>query len=513
MRAASKALADVPQGDNRDRTRAIPMIDAQSHDRGASDTKNHGFPARIAHDKPTSTRRTQWLVAAAVASLTLTTALSPVIARADTLQHMLGAAYPFSPTLKSSRYTLNATNEQRPQALAGWLPTVSVTGTAYPNRTTSPMGPSSHYNQLTATTSFTQPITTGGVEYARLHAVEHTIQAGRALLLSTEQTVLFTAVTAYADVFTQRAIVKAETDNLAALREILSTVQRQVEVGERNIPEQTLARLRVSDAEATLIETRSQLAQAEARYTQSAGVPAAPILADPTPLSMLPATLEDSRVLALSENPTVQSNAYTALAARDNVDLSIAALLPSLSFVIWDQHYNQGWSGESKYLKGDYSSTYYGLQLVVPIYQGGSEYAAVRAAKKTAAAQEQTREASRLDAVSSADQAWHQRTGAIDQVKQYQGTLQLAAQLVDEYRREVAAGEITVFEALDGYSSRLTTDVALRSAVRDRILADYGLLLAVGGLTARTLQLEVPYYDPAGDYQRTKWRIWGLGVD
>jgi hypothetical protein len=32
-------------------------------------------------------------------------------------------------------------------------------------------------------------------------------------------------------------------------------------------------------------------------------------------------------------------------------------------------------------------------------------------------------------------------------------------------------------------------------------------------LTARTLALSVNYYDPDGDYSRTKWRIFGLSVD
>jgi outer membrane protein len=454
--------------------------------------------------------RSRLLMAAAATAI-----LMPVAAQADTLNQMLSAAYLFSPTLKSARYSLDAVNEQRPQALSSWLPTVSLTGTAYPNQTTQPkfVGPGSRYDQLSNTTSLTLPITQGGGEFARLHGAEHNILAARASLLSTEQTVLYTAVTAYADVLTDRAIVKAETENLDALRQMLATVTQQVQAGERTIPEQTLTRLRVSDAEATLIDGRSQVVQAESRYYQVAGVLPGPSLPDPAPLTMLPPTLDDARVLALSSNPTVRSSIYVALSARDSVDQAIATLLPSLSFVVSDERYRQNWPSDTKYLNGSYSSTYFGLQLSVPIYQGGAEYAAVRIAKKNALAREKDRDASSLDAVSSTEQAWAARSAAAGQVQQYQDTLHVAGQLVEEYRREVAAGEITAFEALDGFASRLTAQVSLYSAVRNRILADYGLLLAVGGLTARTLALDVPYYDPAGDYQRTKWRIWGLGVE
>jgi outer membrane protein len=428
---------------------------------------------------------------------------------------MLGAAYLFSPTLKSARYTLDATNEQRPQALAGWLPTVTLTGTAYPTQTSQPaiLGPNSRYNQLMNTTSVTWPITQGGGEYAKLRGADHTILAARATLLSTEQTVLFNAVTAYADVLTDRAIVKAESENLAALRQMLETVTRQVQAGERTVPEQTLARLRVSDAEATLIDGRSQVMQAESRYRQASGTAPGPGLAAPDPLAMLPPTLPDASRLALSENPTVKASIFTALSARDSVDQALAVLLPSLSFVVSDERYKQNWARDAKYLNGYYSSTYFGLQLTVPLYQGGAEYAGVRIAKKNALARQKDREQSDVDAVASTEQAWSQRQDAIEQVRQYQDEMRLAERLVGEYRQEVAAGEITVFEALDGYSSKLTAEVSFYSAVRNRILADYSLLVAVGGLTARTLALDVPYYDPAGDYQRTKWRIWGLGVE
>jgi outer membrane protein len=358
----------------------------------------------------------------------------------------------------------------------------------------------------------TLPITQGGGEYARLHGAEHNILATRASLLSTEQTVLYAAVTAYVDVLTDRAIVKAETENLNALRQMLATVTQQVQAGERTIPEETLTRLRVSDAEATLIDGRSQVVQAESRYFQAAGVAPAG-LADPVPLAMLPPTLADTRRLVLAGNPTVQASIYTALSARDSVDQAISTLLPTLSFVVSDERYRQNWPSDTKYLNGSYSNTYFGLQLSVPIYQGGSEYAAVRIAKKTALARDKDRDASSLDAVSSAEQAWEARSDATGQVHQYQDTLRIAAQLVEQYRQEVAAGEITVFEALDGYSSRLTAEVSLFSASRNRTLADYAVLLSVGGLTARTLALDVPYYDPAGDYKRTKWRIWGLGVE
>jgi outer membrane protein len=439
----------------------------------------------------------------------------PQGARAEAVNDALAQAYLFSPTLKSARYTLDATNEQRPQALAGWLPTVTVAGSISQNNPTQPsfLGPTSRYNDLSETPTITQPITQGGGEFAKLRAAEHTIKAARATLLSNEQSVLSTAVTAYLDVMTDRAIVNAELKNVAALQEMLNVVQRQVQAGDRTITDQTLATQRVSDAQATLTTSRTSLFQAEARYEESMGVRPPQTLPLPPPLTMLPPRLEDVRTLALTVNPTVLSSIYTALAARDNVDQALASLLPSLSIVASDQRSKYNYPGEFKVANGYYGSSTVELQVTVPLYQGGAEYATVRQAKKNALASAFTRDAAKLDAVSTAEQAWQDRAGATENVKEYERSVSLANKLVEEYQREVAAGEITVFEALDGLQTEITEEVNLHTAERERALAEYTLLAAVGGLTARTLHLNVPYYDSIGDYKRTKWRIWGLGID
>jgi outer membrane protein len=441
--------------------------------------------------------------------------LLPVRAGAQAMNDALAQSYRFSPTLKSARYTLDATNEQRPQALSSWLPTVTVTPSIAKEHPYQPsfLGPTTHYNQYGVDATFNQPITEGGGEFAKLRAAENTIKAARANLLATEESVLTTAATAYADVLSGRAIVQAQVDNVAALRGMLNTVQRQVEAGDRTVTDETLARVRVSDAEATLTGSRTTELQAEARYEAAMGQPPGPTLLMPDPLSMLPTRLDDARTLATTVNPTVVSAVHTALAARDNIDQAIAALLPSLSFVASDQRNKQNYPATFKLANGYYGSSQIELQLTVPLYQGGSEYSLVRQAKKTAIARDYDRQAAELDAVSSTVQAWRDREGAILSVKQYEQAFKLSQALVAQYQREVAAGEITVFEALDGLTTEVSEQVSLISAQRDRLLADYTLLGAVGGLTARTLNLNVEYYDPIGDYKRTKWRIWGLGID
>jgi len=55
-------------------------------------------------------------------------ALLPEAAGAQTLQDALSSAYNTNPQLQAERATLRATDENVPQALANWRPTVSISG-------------------------------------------------------------------------------------------------------------------------------------------------------------------------------------------------------------------------------------------------------------------------------------------------------------------------------------------------------------------------------------------------
>jgi outer membrane protein len=437
----------------------------------------------------------------------------PAVSGAQTIRDALASAYAFNPALKSVLATLNATNEQRPQALSGWLPTVTINTGASQVSLDQPsiVGPTDRYNAVGETISITQPILKGITgQYSQLRAADDSIKAARANLLATEESVLTTAATAYVDVWTNQRIVTAEEQNVRAIRQMLNVVRQQVAAGDRTIPDQTLTELQLANADATLTTARAALDQSRSAYEQAIGQHAPAFPTAPRPLAIIPARLQDVRKLARTLNPTVVTSVYAARTARDNVDQAIAALLPSLSLVASFQRAQETYRQPYAPLSGYYGTSQIELMLSIPLYQGGYEYATVRQARKTAQAREFDSETAKLNAVSQAEQAWSQREEAIANVKKYRQAIHIAAELVTQYGREVTAGETTAFEALNGLTSQVSTEVQLFSAERDRILADYALLADIGRLTATELKLNVPYMNPVGDYDETKWKIFGL---
>jgi TolC family type I secretion outer membrane protein len=440
----------------------------------------------------------------------------PQAARAAevTLPEALGAAYLFSPELRSARQGLNVVNERRPQALANWAPTITLGGGATRQQSNSPGDPvNSAYRTgtLSLASNLTLPITRGGGEYAALRGADQVIRAQRALLLATEQVVLAQAAQAYMDVLLNQAIVRFRRDNLEALNRTLGLIERQMRVGDRTAVDAGLAQARVANAQAILSQARGALAVAKVAYRQAMGQPPERLVM-PRPLTMLPTSLEQAQRLAETSSPDVVAAHFQLLAARSDAEVQLAALLPSVSLQVSDVRSRQRYVGYPFQPNGAVSGTSVGLVLTVPVYQGGGEYAAVRAARKTALQRAEDLSLAKVRAAGAAGTAWRQWEAIEATRVGFNASLTANQRLSEQYRRQSEAGELTILEILNGFQDLVDAQVNKATADHDRILADFAVLNSVGGLTARTLSLAVPYYDPEGDYRRTRWRIFGLSV-
>ena len=433
-------------------------------------------------------------------------------ANADTITDALSAAYLSNPDLKAAGEALNVTNEQRPQALAGWLPTIQITQGATQQNYSPPgrFGPGYRLRDTPTSVQIVQPITRGGSEFARLRAAEDNIRAQRAALLSAEQTVLFNAASAYLSLWANTKILQYRTVNRDALRHLVSAIEQLVAVGDRTLADQALAQARLAQADANVDLARTAVDQARAVYLQVIGtVPGS--LATPRSLSGMPPRLQDMVSVAQLSNPSVVSAYYADKAAAEQVKVQIGALLPSLSVQAntTQDRYDYDPSGRN----GLYTTANMTLQLTVPLYQGGAEYSAVRAAKKTELQLRYQLDSARTQAISTVQQTWAQREGNQAALSGLTTQVRAMTVAVDQYQRELAAGLRTILEVVDGYQDQVNAQIQLVQTQQSRIQNDYALLQSVGGLTARSLALPVQYYDPTGDYKRTKWRIFGLSVN
>ncbi len=165
----------------------------------------------------------------AIALVCCLTISAPTGLQAQTLTQALADTYSTNPQLLAQRALLRATDEQVPQALANWRPTVNFTGqagyattseqTAHVAGLTDRIHRETRPNSLSLTA--TQPVYSGGRTVAQTSQAINTVEAARAQTLATETTVFQAVVQAYLDVVRDQALVEVNRNNVAVLRKQL----------------------------------------------------------------------------------------------------------------------------------------------------------------------------------------------------------------------------------------------------------------------------------------------------
>lgn len=443
---------------------------------------------------------------AALAAL-LATAPAP----AQTLAEALALAYANNPTLQAARAALRATDENVPQALAGWRPTVTLSANAgiaegYA-RSVGSGGPVTRDTDRTpagAQATVVQPLYRGGRTEAQVRRAENQVLAARARLLATEQAVLRDTVAAYVAVIRDQEEVRLNRNNVTVLTRQLQATQERFRVGE-------ITRTDVAQAESRLAGARAQLAEAEGRLQNSRAlftrlVGQAPgRLTAPQPVRAPVGSAEEARRMAMTNNPAVVAALFDEAAARDFIDVQMAALLPQANLQA------QAFRNDNSAQPGTRAT---GQQLVasitVPIFQGGAEYAAVRQARQDSQRLRQVVDEQRRLAAQQANEAWESLLATRAAVASVRAQINAAEIALDGVRREAVVGNRTTLDVLNAEQELLNARVALVRALANQVTASHALAAAVGRLTARDLRLPVAAYDMEAYYNAVRDRWVGL---
>jgi outer membrane protein len=441
--------------------------------------------------------------------------LIPLATHAETLTlaEALALTYQTNPQLDAQRAALRATDEGVAEANAGWRPQISVSGSYgyetfhQPAQPLFGVGGISDYHPTTGDVSVTEPLFRGGRTYAEISKAKALVKAGRAQLAATEESVLLSAVTAYMDVVRDEATVNFKRNAVSTLQTEFKAAQEGKEIGELTRTDVAQSQARLSGAEADLVTTEGQLAVSRSNFEHVIGRPAETLEDEPSP-AKLPAD-ENAVVTAATQlNPQLVAARETARASDYAVDDAIGALMPQLS-VSGQYVYTQG--SPNNLAPGTERYTTVLGQVTVPIYQGGSEEAAVRQAKQQRSQAEYLITDSERQATDAAHSAWQAYTAAEAAIHSNEAQLEANRIAFEGVKREQQIGSRTVLDVLNAEQEMLNSEVAVVQAKHDAVVAAYGVLSAMGQLTAQGLALKVQIYDPKAYYDDNESRWFGLG--
>jgi len=441
-----------------------------------------------------------------------------------TLAEALAATYLGQPALQAERAKLRATDENVPQALAGWRPTVIMQGAAgYADGVTRAytngaqlfgggFGGGSWSKTIdprqiaTGQATLTQPIYNGGKTPAAINQAKNQVMAERANLLQQEQTSFGNAITAYVNVIQYRQLLALNKNNVQVLARQLQATNDRFRVGEITQTDVAQAEAALAGAQAQLETAQGTLLTANGTFVQVIGFYPPDDLVEPQPVALPVRTEQDATKLAASNNPQVVSALFNDAAARDAVDAAFAQLLPQVSVQA------QAFTLQNQQFRSYNTNGYQVLaNLSVPLYQGGAEYSAVRQAKQTEQQTRKTVDDVRRTVVQNAVQAWEALVA--DRAAAESTRVQIRANEValQGVEREAIVGSRTTLDVLNAQQALLNSQETLVQNLAQLVSASYGVAAAIGRLTANDLHLPVPLYDDTAYYRAVKDKWVGLG--
>lgn len=456
-------------------------------------------------------RRMEWQALACLGAMAFLAVGAGEVA-AQTLEQSLTAAYNNNPTLNAQRAATRAADENVPRALSGYRPTIM--GAAGATRadletTTRPqtIGPisvpggtnNSILNQNSISITINQNLYNGFRTGNNTRAAEAQVRQSRETLRQTEQQVLLDATTAHMNVLRDEALVQLQQQNVQALAQQLKAANDRFTVGEVTRTDTALAEAAAAGGRSALIQAQSALSTSRAVYRQVVGM-------EPKRLSpgrgvdkLLPHSFNTAVQDGIQQHPAVVAAQYAIDFAQLQIKVAEGALLPSIDA--------QGVISRTKNPTAQVSrqtEASIGVGATVPIYQGGAEYAAVRQAKEVLGQTRITMDVTRDQVRSLIVQFWSQLDAAKASIRAAQTQVDAQQIALKGVTEEYKVGQRTITDVLNAQAQLVQAQSTLVNSQRDRVVASYAVLGAVGRLDVSTLGLKVATYDPIEHYHQVR---------
>jgi outer membrane protein len=440
--------------------------------------------------------------------------LSPTVVFAETISGALAKAYSLNSQLNSARAGERVTDEGVAIAKSGYRPVINGTGNVDYSSTRFRADHFSNRTVNLTTGSFgveiRQNIFDGFQTKNNVAAATARVMAGDESLRNTEQNVLLNAASSYMDVIRDRQIAVLRERNLQFLIEQVRAANSRFEVGEGTRTDVAQAEASRSSAVSQLATARAFVTQSEAIYTQVVGEQPHALAPASALANLLPKSLNQAMAQAEEQHPAILATQHLVDAAAFSVKSAEGALLPQVtaSANVIDR-FEQNVPDVSL-ANGSATTAGVGVQLTVPIYQGGRTSAIVRQSKESLGQARIDVDVQRDQVRAAVTSAWTQYIAAVQSVAANRDVVAAAQLALDGVIEERNVGQRTTLDVLNQQADVIDAQINLASSERDAVVASYAILSATGTLSPQRLSLQVAEYRPQEHYIAVKDKWLGL---
>lgn len=439
-------------------------------------------------------------------------------ALADTLQEALTAAYQNNPTLAAARANQRATDEGVAIQKAAGRPNVTASGQYLEFVRQSSNNFVNPDRALNGQLNLGIPVFSGGAVRNGVRGAEARVAAGQADLRGAESDIFTQTVAAYMDVLRGQAVVGLQANQIDVLTVNLQATSDRFEIGDLTRTDVAQSQARLALSQSDFRTAQANLIAARETYTRLTGM-TPDDLQPPPPLPGFPASVDEAEDIALVQNPDLLAAKERARASGFDVDVTDAGRLPRISVVTGGTYNNYlgslgavGNDGVAVTVPQTSTAVQVGVQLNMPLFQGGLPAAQRRQAQAREGAALETVVATERLVIAQVRSAWSSWQAATAVIASAQTAVDAAALSLEGVRAENSIGNRTILDTLNAEQELLNARVSIVTARRNAYVAGFQLLAAMGRAEARDLGLvdEGLLYDPAVNYDRVKgkWFDW-----
>jgi len=438
------------------------------------------------------TMKTRSLAIGCLAALAVASLAAP--ASGEDLLQIYREGLVSDPTLAAARATWVATHEALPQARSGLLPVMSLLGNAneqnYYNRL--------HTNPGVAVTQqfpfYGYTVTASQPLYRPQNWItfdQAKVQVNQAdyTLASAQQDLIVRVAQAYFDVLLAQFTIELIESQKAAVSENLALAKRNFEVGVATITDTNDAQAKYDQIVAQEVSVQNDLANRMAALRAIIGrTPNSLVRVDTSYEPQLPSPLaiEPWMDRAIHDNYQVRIAQSNFDIATLEIDRQRAAHYPTVDLVA---SFNQNYSGGAA--TTNISGNFYqdarlgiiGLQLNMPLYQGGLVNSRVRQAIANVDASRQNLESARRSAQLLAQTSYAGVTSGVAQVKALGQALKSAQVSYESNKLGLEVGVRTNLDVLNQQQQVFQTRFNIAQAYYNYIISALKLKQSVGTLS------------------------------
>ena len=403
--------------------------------------------------------------------------------QAETLQEAINGMLQTNPEVRSVAYNRLGRDEEVRQAKSGYLPTLQFTAGTGIQDVQEPVNDTLYPKQFTL--SLRQNVFAGLATMNEVERQHARVRSQAYRLQGTSENSALKTSEVYLNVLRRQELHRLAEENLNTHLRIADQIKMRSDSGVASKADSDQVAGRVSLAQANVIVTKTNLADAHSNYLSVVGHLPGDLEKPTAPNNFLPASLQEVEEVALKQHPTLKSATSDLEARQNQYDVAKAPFLP-----IIDLEVDQNWQ-EDLDTNGRDDTLVAMVKLRYNLFNGFKDQARRAETAHLINEAREIRNTTHRQVVESVRLSWMAYQAVNERIKYLEQRVASTTETAGSYTKQFNLGKRTLLDVLDTEAEVIDAKQALVGASYDGLFAQYRILNGLGQLV-KSFDLEWP---------------------